>query len=468
MWQETRLQVRSKNLPMLMAVLLALTALVAVLHWQQQQAFTQTQQHWQKVNDELWQSQPDRHPHRVAHYGSLVFRQSSPLAFLDAGVTPYVGNALYLEAHRQNGAALPQFSFSAGHLRLGYVSVATIVLVLLPLLLIAAGYNSINSERTSGRWRLLASLGVKPWQLLLGKGAAYALFVVVYLLLLLGLAAAFIAFSDSISSSSIWILLAAILGVYALYSLVWLALVIGVSALCKSATQSLFSLLAIWLGLVVILPKALPLVSEQLYPTPNRAAFEATTAAALKQVGDVHNPDDPHFARFKQTTLKRYGVEGVEQLPVNWNGLRMAEGERLTSEIFQQQYEQLHQLYQQQNRLLDWAGLVSPYLLASQLSQKLALSDSSAFADFEQQAEAYRYELIQQLNHLHATAVDHGDDKMQRVDSKHWQQLPMFEYTAPSGAATLSSSLVPLLSYTWWLALAGAIGIYASRRRSWL
>lgn len=459
---------RSKTLPLLLVVLFALTPLVAAAHWQQQQVFRQSQQHWQNVNDELWQSQPDRHPHRVAHYGSMVFRQPSPLAFMDAGVNPSVGNALYLEAHRQNGAALPQFSFSARHLHLGYISVATLVLVLLPLMLVAAGYNSISDERSSGRWRLLASLGVKPWQMLLGKGLAYYALVAIYLLALVLAAALFIAQTGFAGTGSVWLLLSAIIAVYALYCCVWLAVILSVSALCKSAAQSLFWLLGLWFAWVVILPKMLPLIAEQVYATPTRAAFEATASEALRQVGDAHNPNDPHFSAFKQAILQKYGVEDVAQLPVNWNGLRMAEGERLTSEVFQQQYALLQQRYQQQNQLLQWAGLLSPYLLTSGLSQRLAQSDSRVFTDFEQQAEAYRFALIQELNHLHTTAVAHEDDKMQRISHEHWQQLPMFSYQQPSAARTLRSTALPLLGYSWWLGLAALLGLWVSRKRGWL
>ena len=97
-------QWRHKTLKILLPLMLMLTVLVAFSHWQQQQDFIAVQQQWQETNDAKWEAQPDRHPHRAAHYGAMVFRVISPLSFIDAGVNPFVGNVLFLEAHRQNSS----------------------------------------------------------------------------------------------------------------------------------------------------------------------------------------------------------------------------------------------------------------------------------------------------------------------------------------------------------------------------
>ena len=58
----------------------------------------------QSTATENFNNQPDRHPHRVAHYGSYAFRPKSVLSFLDFGLDSYTGTMVYLEAHQQNSA----------------------------------------------------------------------------------------------------------------------------------------------------------------------------------------------------------------------------------------------------------------------------------------------------------------------------------------------------------------------------
>ena len=40
----------------------------------------------QVAAEEVFLSQPDRHPHRMVHYGHYVFRTPAPLAVIDPGV----------------------------------------------------------------------------------------------------------------------------------------------------------------------------------------------------------------------------------------------------------------------------------------------------------------------------------------------------------------------------------------------
>ena len=46
--------------------------------------------------------QPKKNPHSAAHYGVYAFKPKSPLALVDTGIDPYMGVAVWLEAHKQN------------------------------------------------------------------------------------------------------------------------------------------------------------------------------------------------------------------------------------------------------------------------------------------------------------------------------------------------------------------------------
>jgi len=79
--------------------LLFFALIAAFLHVQQQQ---HTVEHYSEDVRERWENNPDKHPHRMAHYGYVAFREKYPLSFFDYGLDSYVGKVVFLEAHRQN------------------------------------------------------------------------------------------------------------------------------------------------------------------------------------------------------------------------------------------------------------------------------------------------------------------------------------------------------------------------------
>lgn len=445
-------QWRSHTLKLLGSLLIFLTLLVAFAHWQQQQDSIAAQTLWQQQNEKHWEAQPDRHPHRAGHYGKMAFRTVSPLSFIDSGVNPYVGNALFLEAHRQNSSQFKQYVSSTNYMGLGYLSGATIILVIWPLVLIALAFNAVSGERMQGTLKQLMAQGITLRQLLPGKALAYGVISLVYLLLVFAIAGVFLLMSSAEPGQGgrFFSLFTLYLG----YALLWSALVVLFSYWCRTNQQSLSALLLFWLAVVVVLPKAAYSVAEQAYPLPDRAVFDIQTAKAIASVGDAHDPDDPHFNAFRERVLDEYGVGRVEDLPVNWRGLVMQEGERITSEVFAEQYAQLQQQAQRQNQLVDQFAWFSPLLLAKQLSMQFAASDARSFWHYETAAEDYRYRLIQALNQLHTEEIELTHDKQQKVSQDVWAQLPKFDYQLPALDLTAPRVGKPSLCLFTWLLVA--------------
>ncbi|MFO0001503.1 MAG: ABC transporter permease, partial [bacterium] len=96
---------------------------------------------------ERWENQPDKHPHRMAHYGYVAFRQPYPLSFFDFGVDSYVGKSVFLEAHKQNTVIFSEVSLSGSLLRFGEITAGMIFQILLPLLIFFLGFDVISKER---------------------------------------------------------------------------------------------------------------------------------------------------------------------------------------------------------------------------------------------------------------------------------------------------------------------------------
>ncbi|PAU85692.1 ABC transporter permease [Pseudomonas sp. WN033] len=460
--QEWRYVCRQRLLLWLFGLLLVTVAIALLQSWQQARQLSEQQQAMQQIVDQQWQQQPDRHPHRVAHFGTFAFRQPSALGFFDPGVDPQVGNSLFLEAHRQNPANFSAAGQASSLSRLGQFSPAFVLQVVLPLFLMLLAAAAVLREREQLTGRLLLAQGLAGWQLRLGKVLAYAglacLMVALVQLQVLLVQVVTVGVSTAllVSLFGLW------LG-YCLALLACIALAVWLADGCRDTRQALLLLTALWLALVVIMPRVMPfwLQPERL---DSRVLFDAGVKAELRAMGDSHNPDDPAFGRFREQVLKRYGVARVEDLPVNYGGLLMQEGERLSSEVFERHYARLQAQRTAQEQRLHWTALINPLLALQQFSMALSGTDPAAFRDFEQQAEAYRYELIQRLNHLHTHQIAFENDRGQRVSQAHWQAMPMFVHQPEQLAQLWRRSALPLAALLLWCLLLGVLCYRGGRR----
>jgi ABC-2 type transport system permease protein len=132
-------------------------------------------------------------------------------------------------------------------------------------------------------------------------------------------------------------------------------------------------------------------------------------------IGNSHNPNDPHFAQFKADTLAKYGKTRVEDLPVNYGGLVMLEGERLTTSVFTEQAQQLQRALSSQSAWVQQFAWLNPLLSVQRASRSAAGSDLESHLYFLNAAEVRRYALVQRLNHIHAEQIRFENDREQRV-----------------------------------------------------
>jgi ABC-2 type transport system permease protein len=229
---------------------------------------------------------------------------------------------------------------------------------------------------------------------------------------------------------------------------------------------------ALWAVTTILLPRAVPDVAANAVPLRNRLQTDVAIARDLRRLGDSHNPDDPHFAQFKQRLLDRYKVTRVEDLPLNYKGLLAIEGERLTSGLFDRYAGESYTAQTRQNGLVDASGLLSPAIALRGLSMAAAGTDFAAHRRFLEQAEAYRYALVQRLNRMEAEAVSYADDtatdadadRRKRVAATNWQAMPDFRFVAPDGSMLARAALPGLALLAVWLAGASALLALATRR----
>lgn len=442
---------RQRSYWLLLAAFTALALLAAGLSRHRALREQAQQADYQRLVRAQWEGQPDRHPHRVAHYGTFAFKPAGPLAAFDPGVEPYAGRIQFLEAHRQNAANFSEAGALSSAFRLGELSLAFLLQCGLPLALIVLGHRLLAGEIESGRLRLLMTQGASSRRLLAGKLGGLALGAVPFLAAT-GLATVAATAGGLHGLGGPWLArLGTLGGAAALYAAGWVALTLWISARSRTAGQALALLVGLWVAFCVILPRSVAALATAAYPTPSKSAFTERLAAEVYRLGDSHNAADPNFQSIRDRLLTQYGVTKVEDLPFNYGAAVMMEGEELSAEVFARHLGELEQIHRQQNRLLALSSALNPALGFRVVSAAISGTDYAGQARFLREAEAYRYEFVQGLNTLHRDKVRYVGDRDQRLDHTHWAEFPDFQPTVPGLGESLRGAAIGWAALALWL-----------------
>ncbi|MFY9271368.1 MAG: DUF3526 domain-containing protein [Candidatus Manganitrophaceae bacterium] len=445
---------RNRLLPVTAGVIAALLLTAGLVGWHDYQKVSADREGNKTIVRDLFLSQPDRHPHRVMHYGDVAIKPKSAFSSFDFGIESYTGSAVLLEAHRQNTENFSEAGHSTSLLRFGEMTMALALQVFVPLLISFFCFSAVTREKEEGTLPMLLSQGISMRTILLGKigGGLLVIFAVVVppialFALLLSLMPGFEIDREVVTRAVF------LTGAYGLYFCIWVAGAVLVSSLHRQSRHALLTLLGIWVLGCVLMPKSLPALANRLYPAPSKAEFDAHIHEAVQKGIDGHNPADPRVEILKKALLAQYGVERIEALPINFGGVLMRVGEAHSAAVYREHYGRLQEIYMKQNRLTGWAGLVNPYLAVRNLSMGLSGTDYFQFVDFQRKAEGHRIDLMLKLTDLHAQEIKLENDRAQRIDRGHWETLPVFLYRPPDAASTLSEYRLDLFSLFSWCLL---------------
>ncbi|MBT1690481.1 ABC transporter permease [Dawidia soli] len=442
----------------ILVVMLLVMGYAAYSGWKAYTQQNSMREHYQRAARASWEENPDKHPHRMAHFGTFAFRIKHPLSVFDVGLESFTGNAVFLEAHKQNTINFSEASFSTGLLRFGEISLAMLLQILLPLIIVFLGFSTIAADRENGTLKILLTQGAGWREILAGKSLglfALALLVVVpaFAVTILLLAAAGAPFTADLAGR-----LAATVLVYVVFLAVVCMVTVAISAGSASSKGALMKLLGWWLLLAVLLPRTSQALGSYFYPAPARVAFDAAIEEDVLRQGDSHNPDDPHYKHLRDSVLRVHGVDSVEHLPFNYSGFVMREGERISAEIYQQHVQQLTHLYDKQNSLTTATALVNPFTAIRNLSMALAGTDAEAYQVFQDEAEAYRYALAQKMNALQMELISNRKpgpkDVPLAIPHDHWKKVPDFKSQPVALGTSLRGVWFSALALLLWCAAA--------------
>lgn len=439
-----------------LSALLLTSAVSAYAAWAHLQHEAEERATHQRDADAALRAQPDRHPHRMVHYGHYVYRTPPPLAAVDPGIDPFTGTSLFLEGHRQNTAAFVAASETGLLARFGMLAPAFALEALAPLLLIFVGFNTLSRERAQGTLLLLLSQGVAPASLLGGKAAALGSVALLALLpLALTVSAKVLSGADQALPGLVMTL------AYGSYLGLWIACIVAVSAWTRSARSALLVLLALWTTTVVLVPRLGADLATLLAAPPSHTETTLAVKRDLRAAGDGHNIADPAFRDFRAGILAQYGAERIEDLPVNFRGLVAVEGEAKGTEVLNRYAAEHARLETMQAQIAAGVGLVAPSVALRHASMALAGTDLAGHQRFLEEAEAYRYAYIQQLNQLQAELLSFTDDLQRsssldaeqrtRISAEYWRNQPSFEFTVAPAAERLRRALPLLAVLAIWL-----------------
>ncbi|WPP53409.1 DUF3526 domain-containing protein [Catalinimonas niigatensis] len=460
---------KSKAIYPIMGIVALIVAYAAYSGWKNYTTHNQIRSHYQQVARQSWENNPDKHPHRMAHYGSFAFRLKHSLSMFDFGLESFTGNAVFLEAHKQNTVNFSEASFSTGLLRFGEISLAVLLQLIIPLIIFFLGFASIALERANGTLKIILTQGANWKEVLFGKslglmGMALLFFIPVALVTLLLL---FLT-EEATAVGDVLLRYTGILLSYLLFFLVISIITVLVSAFSQSSKDALIKLLAVWLFFIILLPRTTQALGSYVYASPSKIEFNSAIEEELVKVGDSHNPDDPYYIALKDSLLQVHQVSSVEELPFNYGGFVMREGERISSDIYKNHLNTLLETYEKQNSFTRLTAWINPYIAVKNISMALAGTDFESYINFQKQAESYRYQLAQEMNELQMELISNEkpgpDDEPHVISSDHWKEFPDFKYQFIAIGTALRSEWGSIVALLFWsLASVGFI-FYLSKK----
>lgn len=402
-----------------------------------------------------WLGQSSKDPHNATHEGFYVVKPVAAASAFDPGVESYTGTVLLLESHKQEAASLQAGRDEGVSGRFGTLSIAAMLQLLVPLLIIIVGFETFAAERESGTLRLVMAQGVSRTQLLGGK----LLGVGVALLLLLVPAAAICAFvllagAPSGGGSLPLERYALTAGFYTLYFATFVCLTFAVSAWAKTARVALVGLLGYWIFASLFAPRLTSDLARTLHPTPSNAKFASWLTEAKDKENSVETPRE-RVKNVQTRLMRQYGVTRLADLPVNYRGVMLQEAEARTNRAFDGVNARLWSAFDGQNDVYTAASVAAPLLAMRELSMGLSETDWAAHQHFARQVETYRRDWVALMN---ADLTKHPPSKGEyKADITLWQQVPVFEYQAPTTRQILTQQRVGIAVLVGWFCLSLAL-----------
>ena len=328
-------------------------------------------------------------------------------------------------------------------LSIGRFDLSTMVVLLLPLLMIAASFDIWSAERESTRARLIAAQAgtVKSliWsRLLFRNGLIWGVFALVALAA--GLAAPAGLSSARLANLAGWI------GAAWIYGAFWFALIAFAVAYFRRSEIIAATLFALWASFVFLTPAIGGAVSEALYPPPSRLA-------ALSAMRDAKSEAGKATAELTQGFLADHPEMTVsdDDVPFYYAGTWLANREAATRTApILRAFEQSRQRRQETINLLQY---LSPTVIVNRALLSFTGGDVDRYRAYQAEARAALADLSQRIGPAVVAK--------QRLSLAAYDAIVPFSFTETAASDKVRRLAAPL---SFLLALTLALGWGARRR----
>jgi ABC-2 type transport system permease protein len=304
------------------------------------------------------------------------------LAPLTVGQTDLLPYYFKVNAGRRGNVLASYELENPRRLLLGRFDLAFVIVFVLPVALLIAGYGALAAEREEGRLALLMAHGITPRRLALTRvavrcGLLLAL-TIAAVLLALTIAGFDVAANGAVTALIEWLTVALAYGVF------WAAVTLLVVAFARSTSTAALSLAGTWLVLVVIAPWALNLAANRIHPLPSRTAY----VLAQRDASDAAEAQG-------SALLGRYLQDHPEFAPANTpiDAMHYSATDIATTRHVEAQLQPIEAEFDArlagQQRVIDRWQWLSPAVLVQQAFNELAGAGRSRHRAFLAQATAH-------------------------------------------------------------------------------
>jgi len=419
-----------KILFVIITALLGFSLYAGFIVYKQQLTILKTAQDEKRAE---WLDQGDKHPHIAAHYGTFVFKPKTLLSLFDFGLDSYTGTSVYLEAHYPHEFMFRPVQGYGNMIRFGELSAALVLQLLLPLLILFITFQTFTKEKETGTLKLLLSQGVTLRSVYLGKLLAYSLiFLMITVPFFIGLYILGVLGNTRAVLSDLGLRIILLFFIYTLYLVAFTNFSIWISFKSSSARNALLTLLIFWIGTGIILPKTSANLGETLYPLSSIKKFKEEIQNDIKNGMTADESKEKRLAQLKARYLQKYQVDSISQLPLNFQGIRMQEGEEYANKVNDFHNAILDERFEHQNKVGSLTSFIAPYIAVRNLSMALAATDGYSFNDFKEKTETYRRHLIRTMNKDMAENSHFGEFYEYKVGRNLWKTISDFRYSTPA------------------------------------
>ena len=314
----------------------------------------------------------------------LVYNKPTSLAALSIGQTdllPYFINLKYSALSRQILIAQPT---NPEKLMVGNIDLTFVLIQLLPLFMIALGYNLLASEKEAGILSVMLSFPITEMKLLIYK--VFFRILIALLLTFFLIASAAVLVKIPLNNSILkWGF------IVFCYILFWGLVLFIVNFFIDSSSNVAITLLAIWLLLVVLVPTGVNIYISAKYPSSSKSDLTQAIRHEYEEIWQRY--DDPQY-RFQ--IAEQFGQKHPayrSDTSYNWRDKYMLAQFDNYDQILEPYFVKYKSDILNREQIVSSISFLNPVMLVQGSLNKISKTDIHAYLFYQDAIRSYHGEL---------------------------------------------------------------------------